>query len=210
MLWAGHSGGLELRKRASGALALHGRFPYGKAAVLSDEGRTGRPRKEIMAPRAFGYRVNLKDEDIHLLSGHDYGKPLASRSAGTLELQDAEDAQTFEAEITPEMQEVSYVRDVLSAIKAGLAAGISPGFRLPPKRAVAKPEFITDEENEPEEGKHRAIIRTVTAALLYEISVVTRPAYPDTQIEARSWETTEGGLIERKPLSAYERKLKWL
>lgn len=63
-----------------------------------------------------------------------------------------------------------------------MAAGISPGFRLLPKRAVAKSEFIADGENKPEERKHRAIIQTVTAALLYEVSVVTRPAYPDTQI----------------------------
>ena len=33
----------------------------------------------------------------------------------------------------------------------------------------------------------QAIIRTVKAALLYEFSLVTRPAYPETQIDARNW-----------------------
>ena len=30
-------------------------------------------------------------------------------------------------------------------------------------------------------------------ALLYEMSVVTRPAYPEAQVEARNW--TAGGVI---------------
>ncbi|QFT46791.1 Caudovirus prohead protease [Roseivivax sp. THAF40] len=188
MLWGGHEGGLELRKRASGAMALHGRFSYGKRAVLSDGGRTGRPRKEVIAPRAFAYRVDRPEEDIHLLVGHSYDRPLASRGAGTLDISDSDDALTFTAMIHPEMQEVSYVRDALAGIAAGLTLGISPGFRLPPKRAVPEPEMIEDEGHDPENGAHNAIIRTVLAALLYEVSIVTRPAYPEAQVEARSWD----------------------
>ena len=186
-------GGLELRKRASGALSLQGRFPYNKRAVLSDGGRSGRPRKEAIASRAFAYRVNDPKEDIHFLVGHSFDKPLASRSAGTLDLVDSDDALTFTATITPEMQEVSYVKDILAGIAAGLTLGISPGFRLPPKRAVPEPEKIEDEGHDPENGAHNAIIRTVMAALLYELSVVTRPAYPEAQVEARNW--TAGGVI---------------
>ncbi|MEM1150769.1 MAG: HK97 family phage prohead protease [Pseudomonadota bacterium] len=184
MLWGGHSGGLELRKRASGALALRGRFPYNTRAVLSDGGRTGRPRKEIIASRAFAYRVDREDEDIHFLVGHSYDRPLASRSAGTLLLTDRDDALMFQAEITEEMQAVTYVRDFLAGFAAGLIAGLSPGFRIPPSRTV--PDAETVEEEDPAEGT--AIIRTVNQALLYEISAVTRPAYPETQIEARNWE----------------------
>jgi len=187
MLTGFADGGLELRKRASGALALQGRFPYGKRAVLSDGGRSGRPKKEVIAPRAFAYRVDRPEEDIHFLVGHSFDKPLASRSAGTLDLVDADDALTFTATISEEMQEVSYVRDILAGISAGLTLGISPGFRLPPKRAVPEPEVIEDEGHDPENGAHNAIIRTVLAALLYEISVVTRPAYPEAQVEARNW-----------------------
>ncbi len=184
MLWGGHEGGLELRKRASGALALHGRFPYGKRAVLSDGGRTGRPRKEAFAPRAFAYRVERPEEDIHLLIGHSYDRPLASRGAGTLDLTDSDDALTFAATLTPDMQEVSYVRDFLAAMRAGLIVGISPGFRIPPERAVKDAEKV--EEENPAEGT--ALIRTIFAALLYELSVVTRPAYDETQIEERNWQ----------------------
>lgn len=185
MLFGGHEGGLELRKRASGAVALHGRFPYNKRAVLSDGGRTGRPRKEVIAPRAFGYRVDRPEEDIHFLIGHSYDRPLASRSAGTLDLTDTDDALIFVATITEEMQQVSYVADFLRSFTAGLIIGLSPGFRIPPERTVPNAESV--EEEDPSEGM--ALIRTIWQALLYEISAVTRPAYDETQLEARNWAT---------------------
>lgn len=187
MLWGALGGGLELRRAGDGSHRLRGRFPYGKAAVLSDGGRTGRPRKEVIAPKAFSYRVDRPGEDIHLLVGHSYDRPLASRGAGTLELRDTADALTFEATITREIAETSHGRDALALIGAGLAVGISPGFRIPPERAVPEAEKIEEEPDEPEEGNHRAIIRTILAALLYEMSIVTRPAYPEAQVEARNW-----------------------
>ncbi|MFW2544408.1 HK97 family phage prohead protease [Primorskyibacter sp. 2E107] len=194
MLWGGHSGGLELRKRASGALALHGRFPYNKRAVLSDGGRTGRPRKEVIASRAFAYRVERPEEGIHFLVGHSYDRPLASRGAGTLDLTDTDDALSIVATITPEMQEVSYVADFLRGFTAGLIIGLSPGFRIPPPRTVPDAEEVTEED--PAEGN--ALIRTIFQALLYEISVVTRPAYDETQLEARDWKLTGDGLVMPK------------
>lgn len=202
-------GGLELRKRASGALALQGSFPYGKRAVLSDGGRSGRPKKEVIAPGAFSYRINTPSDhggakDIHLLSGHDFGKPLASVRSGTLDISDSPEAVTFTATISEEMQEVSYVKDVLAAVSAGLAIGISPGFRLPPKRRVPNPETIEDEGHDPENGAFNAVIRTVLQALLYEMSIVTRPAYPETQIEARNWSPpAQGLLLKRSQIARY-------
>lgn len=190
MLYAFDSGDLELRSfvKRGGASVIHGRFPYGKRAVLSDGGRRGRPRKEVIAPRAFSYRVNIPEEDIHLLLGHDYGKPLASRASNTLKLTDTEDALTFEAKILPEIAETTHGRDALALISSGLALGLSPGFRLPPKRAVATPERVENEGHNPEQGEHNAVIRTVLSALLYELSIVTRPAYSEAQVEARSWQ----------------------
>lgn len=183
MLWGGSLGGLEIRKEG-GAVRLAGRFPYNAPAVLSDGGRTGKPREEVIASRAFGYRIDTPSghggkKDIHLLSGHDFGKPIASVRSETLDLTDDDDGVSFTATISEEMQQVSYVRDVLAAIGSGLAVGISPGFRIPPRRVVANPEAF-------EEGD--TIKRTVKSALLYEFSIVTRPAYPLAQIEARSWE----------------------
>lgn len=184
MLHAYENGELELRKRASQGLLLAGRFPYGKRAVLSDGGRNGgRPRKEVIASRAFSYRVDKPDEDIHLLVGHSYDRPLASRGAGTLKLADSDEALSFEAVISDDMQEVSYVQDVLASLRAGLTIGISPGFRLPPPRTVPNAEKVDEED--PSEGN--ALIRTIFAALLYELSIVTRPAYDEAQVEERNW-----------------------
>lgn len=189
-------GELVLEERAlSGARRLSGSFPYNKRAVLSDGGRNGgRPRKEVIASRAFSYRVEREDEDIHLLIGHSYDRPLASRGAGTLTLADGDDALTFQAIITDELQAAPYVQDFFAAFNAGLIRGLSPGFRLPPPRTVPNAERV--EEENPAEGM--ALIRTIFAALLYELSMVTRPAYSETEVEERNWKLTDGGAIVPK------------
>ena len=191
MLHGFSEGALELRAAPDGSQSLKGRFPYNKPAVLSDGGRSGRPRKEVIAPGAFSYRVDDEDEDIHLLVGHSYDRPLASRAAGTFLLRDTPAALTFTATITAEMQRVSYVQDFLGGYAAGLITGISPGFRIPPERVV--PEAERTDEEDPKLGM--ALIRTVLQALLYELSVVTKPAYPEAQIEARNWSLTDGGVV---------------
>lgn len=174
---------LEERAAQSRRRRLRGRFPYNSRATLSDGGRTGRPRKEQFASHAFAYNVEKKDVDIRFLVGHRYDKPLASRGAGTLELQDTADALTFDAIITEEMQAASWVQDFFAGYAAGLITGISPGFRIPPERAVPNAEQVTEED--PSQGN--ALIRTIFAALLYEVSVVTAAAYTQAQIEERNW-----------------------
>ena len=67
---------------------------------------------------------------------------------------------------------------------AGLIVGLSPGFRVAPPEAVPDAEE-TVEEN-PSEGK--ALIRIIKAAVLFELSAVTRPAYDQASLaEARHW-----------------------
>ncbi|MDZ4394774.1 HK97 family phage prohead protease, partial [Cypionkella sp.] len=75
--------------------------------------------------------------------------------------------------------------------------GISPGFRVAPPEAVDKAEEVTEED--PSLGK--ALIRTIFAAVLFELSAVTRPAYDQTQLDQRSWELTQGGIAmpRKKP-----------
>lgn len=186
-------GGLEVRRRSGGGVRLAGRFPYRKTAVLSDGGRTGRPRKEVFEPRAFAFRVEDPTKEIHLLVGHDFNRPLASKLTGTLALTDSDDALSFTADVAEEIAQTSYGQDVIAQIGAGLAFGISPGFRIPPERAVAEPEFI---EEEPDDGtldengdpRRGALIRHVVEALLYEVSIVTRPAFKESEVEKRNWQ----------------------
>ena len=180
-------GELELRAGGGGSRRLRGRFPYRKYAVLSDGGRAGgKPRKEQFEPGAFSYSLkNTDSSPIHLLVGHSYDKPLASTENGTLALADTAEALTFDATIAAEVAATSYGQDILSLIATGLAVGISPGFRMPPPRAVPadQAERITNEPYDPAAGQHGAIIRTILQALLFELSVVTRPAYVDATVE---------------------------
>ncbi len=197
MLWAPANGGLTVRAEGDGSRVITGTFPYGVTATLSDGGRNGgRPRKERFKARAFSFRVDDPEADINLLVGHDFAKPLASKLTGSLSLKDADDALTFEARVAADVADTSHGRDALALINAGLAVGLSPGFRIPPQRAVEEAETVEDED--PAEGD--AIIRTVNQALLYELSIVTRPAYKESQVEARSWAVSRPATRRRGPI----------
>lgn len=173
MLWGGHLGTLEVRAEA-GATRLRAIFPYGAETTLA-EGRA-----EVFAPGAFRGRIA---EDALLLYGHDFDRPLASRRAGSLTLTENDTGLHLEARIEGA---TSWARDMLAAHAAGLIGGVSPGFRVPPG-------------GDRVERRGAGLLRTVNAAELQEISVVTRPAYPQAQIEARSWQTgqdaPEAGLM---------------
>jgi hypothetical protein len=185
--FGGHGGDFEVRQAGDGATRLRGRFPYRRRAVLSDGGRRGRPEKEEFDANAFAFRVNDPEAEIHLLVGHRFDKPLASKLSGTLTLRDTAAALLFEAVITRAISETTFGRDALALLFAGLATGISPGFRLPPERAVPRQqaETIIQEPVNPDEGMMGAEIRIIHEALLFELSLVTMPAYPDAQVEAR-------------------------
>lgn len=165
MLWGAMNGSLELRAEG-GITRLRATFPYGRETELAPG------RFESIAPRAFAARI-ASGEEIHLLAGHSYDRPLASRSAGTLTLTDTDDALTVDAMLT---DATSWARDFLAAYGAGLVKGLSPGFRVP-------------RGGERIEQRAGGLHRTITEADLFEVSTVTRPAYPEAQIEARSWHT---------------------
>jgi len=193
MLHGGDLGHLTVRTEADGSRIISGRFPYNSLATLSDGGRRGRPRKERFKPRAFQHSVESDEQEINLLFGHDFDKPLASKQNGTLTLNDTAEALEFEARLSPEVAETTHAKDAIALIDSGLAKGISPGFRIPPERAVKNAEVV--EAENPALGQ--ALIRTINAAILYELSVVTRPAYPETQVEARNWKPDTA----RRPLT---------
>jgi len=165
MLYGGSQGGLEVRREGE-AVRVAGRFPYDARTELAPG------RFEIIARGAFASRVN-SDADLHFLSGHDFEKPLASRQAGTLTVQDSGDYLSIEAQVSAD---TSWARDFIAAHRAGLIRGLSPGFRLSDDDGA---EAIRSDGN--------TILRTVRTAELFEISAVTRPAYPKAQIEARAW-----------------------
>lgn len=167
MLFGAHNGSLELRQADDGSRIIAGRFPYGETELAPG-------RRERIAARAFAARIEA-GEDIHLLSQHDFARPLASRAAGSLTIEDRDDGLTFEARIASEIAQTGHGRDALAMIGAGLAAGLSPGFRVPEGG-----ERIMRDRN--------GVMRTILRADLHELSIVTRPAYSAAQVEARSWQ----------------------
>ncbi|RGP39237.1 HK97 family phage prohead protease [Pseudotabrizicola alkalilacus] len=169
--------GLELRREGRRPV-IAGRFPYGGLAVLSDRGSV---RKERIMQGAFDFTLDDEDLEVNLLFGHDFDKPLASRRNGSLILADSDDALTFTANIDPALEDVTHVRDALKMLGAGLVTGISPGFRVPSKQAVPGAERL-----DPEPGNPSVMIRSIMALVLYELSLVTRPAYAESQAELRA------------------------
>ena len=120
-------GELEIRQ-GGGSRMIVGRFPYGQLATIADRGRT---RKEVISSRAFSFAIDNEVDRVgapirlDILSGHDFGKPLASRQAGTLAIQDADDAVTFQAQLPALEESASWVEDTVKAINAGQMVGLS-------------------------------------------------------------------------------------
>lgn len=193
-LWATHLGGLEIREAEGGETRLRGLFPYGQETTLREAGPGYPELREVFLPGAFVSATlgGTKAHNVHLLAHHDFARPLASVRSGTLVLHDRPEGLEIEAVISPEISRAQYAADVIAAVRAGLTTGISPGFRLAQTR---KAEEVTQSAG--------AIVRLVRYAALEEISLVTRPAYPKAQIEARSWQrglrsqSTEGAPAPR-------------
>ena len=175
MLWGGNLGALEVRAEG-GTTRLRATFPYGAETELAPG------RLEVIAPRAFSGRIEAGG-DIHLLFGHSYDKPLASRAAGTLTLTDTDAALVLEARIDGG---TTWARDFIAAHAGGLVRGLSPGFSV-----ASGGERI--------ERRGADYLRTVTRADLFELSAVTRPAYPSAQIEARAWEAKQDSQAHLRP-----------
>jgi len=129
-----------------------------------------------------------KESDIYILHGHDFSQPLANGATQTLALSDTPTSLNFEAEISDLIAQTSWASDLIKQIMSGLSIGLSPGFRVPPKRASADAETFQQEPNNPDQDQHGAIIRLLWDVILYELSVVTRPAYKAAavSIEQRS------------------------
>ena len=173
LVWPG-----ELEVRQEGR-TIRGRFPYNVTATLQASGTV---RKERFAPRAFRYSVTGagRGAEVNLLSGHSFAAPLASRGARSLTLRDSAEALTFEARLPPEDAWPSWMLDAVLAIRSGLFAGISPGFRLPPPSAVPTAERLLREP-----GNEGVMIREIVEAVLFELSLVTRPAYTASSVDVR-------------------------
>lgn len=148
----------------------------GHAAVFNEWSTISDPwfgdlYEEQVAPGAF--RKTIKEGDIRALWNHDPNIVLGRLKAGTLTLR--EDEQGLATEITPPDNE--WGRPVLDAVKRGDVSGMSIAFQV-----VKEKWTHPDRKKEPEALRQRVIME----ARLMEVSPVTFPAYPQTDIGARS------------------------
>ena len=123
----------------------------------------------------------LERRNIDLLVGHSFDRPLASLIRGTLTVNDTADALTFDAALPPEDEQPAYMKEAVLQLRAKLLRGVSPGFQVPPASTVPNAETLT-----PEPGNPGVMIRDVSQAVLYEMSLVTRPAYAETSVDVRA------------------------
>lgn len=141
----------------------------GRAAPFDSQtliGTTAQGFREKIHPKAFN--KTLIDGDQVLLDNHDPHRPLARRSAGSLELHAGPVGLDWRATAA----DSSYARDVVANVKAGLYGGCSFSF-----------ECVRDKWSEGQDGVPERELLEVNCR---EISVVTFPAYSDTTVSARS------------------------
>lgn len=195
------SAGVEYRAGVTGleVRAEEGERPklVGYAAVFSEQSEDLGGFREQIAPGAFASSLG---DDIRALVNHDSSRVIGRTRSGTLALE--EDERGLRAEITP--PDTSYGRDLVESVSRGDVSQMSFGFRVRP----GGQRF--------EERDDGMILRTLTDVQLFEVSPVTFPAYPQTDIAVRSLESwiaeqvpaAEDGLLNIEPNEAHGRMRK--
>ncbi|EJS68528.1 HK97 family phage prohead protease [Bacillus wiedmannii] len=122
---------------------------------------------------------SLTQDDQLALWSHDYSQVLGRTKNGTLRLFEDEIGLRFELDLADTM----LGNDTYKTIKRGDVDGVSFGFQM------VKEEW---DESDPDN-----VVRSVTKAKLIEISPVAFPAYPDSQVSARSHDPYKQFVNER-------------
>ena len=123
---------------------------------------------EYVAPGAFKRSLQSRNE-IKLLWNHDAGEPLASVRGGSMQL--VEDERGLK--VTATLPQTSRGRDVAELLRAKIIDSMSFGFN------VIKDSWSRDGQT-----------RTLESVRLFEVSVVSFPAYGATTAQVRSAQPT--------------------
>ena len=155
--------------------------------------------RERIAPGAFRSAVS-SGQDVTMLVQHDSNKLLGRTSSGTLKLKDDERGLQFRCEL-PDTQ---LGNDTHTMIKRGDLNGCSFGFMLGDRSDDSwdeedledEDDFDPDDDDDKKQKRARSrkatrqMVRTIhNVRKLYDVSVVTHPAYPKgTCVQARGIE----------------------
>lgn len=125
---------------------------------------------EQIDSKAFNKTLKNKD-DVRALVEHEPSRIIARTKNGTLTLKT--DKVGLRAEIQPSDTQTG--RDVVESIRRGDLDQMSFGFRL--------------EAEEWEDLEKGVALRTITQAKLVDVSVVAFAAYPQTEVDVRSFQS---------------------
>ena len=138
----------------------------GHAAVFNKLSEDLGGFREKVAPGAFS--KTLKESDVRALMNHNPDFVLGRNRASTLSL--SEDEQGLA--ISNQPPDTQWARDLMVSVERGDINQMSFGFRT-----------ILDSWDIGPQGD---AIRTLHEVELFDVSVVTYPAYPQTDVQARS------------------------
>lgn len=153
--------GIEVRARDEGGATVRGH-----AAVFDSLSENLGGFREQIRPGAFD---DVLQDDVRALFNHDPNHILARTKSGTLSLGVDERGLTYEFD----SPDTTTGRDLLVSMQRGDVSQSSFGF------------IVEDDQwDEDDEGR---IVRTILSfKRLYDVSPVTFPAYPDTDVAKRS------------------------
>lgn len=142
----------------------------GHAAVFNQLSNDLGGFREQITPGAFAEAIQL--DDVRALVNHESSKVLGRNKSGTLRL--SEDATGLLVEIDP--PDTTYARDLLESMRRGDITQMSFGFGVKP----GGQDWAKDDEGR--------TIRTLKKLRLFDVSPVTYPAYPQTDVAVRSFQ----------------------
>ncbi|BCB04748.1 HK97 family phage prohead protease [Bacillus sp. KH172YL63] len=143
----------------------------GYAAVFNSKTSIGDFFEEVIAPGAFARTIS-ENGDIRALFNHNWDHVLGRTRNGTLKVEEDNRGLKFEVELP----NTSLARDLAESMRRGDINQCSFGFWATGE--------TWDYSVEP-------AVRTLNEVELYEISVVSIPAYEDTEVALRSKEIDE-------------------
>lgn len=164
---------VEVREAPDGQIRVSG-----YAAVFNEDADIGGMFREAIAPGAFTDAIGR--DDVVLLINH-VGLPLARTRSGTLRLSEDERGLYMEADL--DMTDPD-VRAIVPKMKRGDLDKMSFGF------IAERQEWSDTATKYPK--------RTIQQARLFDVSVVTTPAYDGTEIALRSLSAHRADLSQAK------------
>jgi HK97 family phage prohead protease len=175
------------RETRSTPLALpEGRTLAGYAARYNSRTTIGDMFVEVIAPGAFRRALSA---DVHAVLNHDWGRVIGRTESGTLRL--SEDSNGLRVEI--DLPDTADGQTALELVKRRDLTGMSFSF-------IPLVEEWDDSGPLP--------VRTLKEVEIFEVSIVARPAYPDTSIALRGLERQRASVVVSGAARAAKARMK--